>query len=113
MTPEQKSILAAEILGWRKREGWFSRWSAPDGNQWLCPPDFHTDANASLLLVEWMAKPENGEWVFNAWCYPRVETSTAYFASNGVTHAENANTLPLAVLGAFLKANGKEIETYA
>ncbi len=99
-TPEQQSILAAELLGWKfEDEMW---WSPEKDYPRLVEqlPSFNYDANASLLLVEWMKEKHvirmatiGGRW--------HVQIGSFTFSSD---------TLPLAILGAFLKANGKDIE---
>lgn len=125
-SPEQLSILAAEVLGWQDVEHRHGR--TPDEDAiigWQPPlktqpqykfqnkskiPAFHTDANASMQLVEWMAKPENGE--LDWFCRNEADGVLFAFSGKAVPQFEAvAPTLPLATLHAFLRANGKEIES--
>lgn len=123
MTPEKQSILAAEILGWRKSP---FGWVKPQSVELDRLPAFHTDANASLQLVEWMRQrgwnctQENGldgtwEVTFHKPDYegsPKEHRGVIY-GQERVIHYQPAPTVPLAVLGAFLgaflRAEGKEI----
>ncbi len=113
-SPEQQSILAAEILGWKE----VSPCHGSECKTWqlgkrIVPtqglPAFHADANASLMLIEWMAKPENGGCLISvASCVGGGWTATfrSPFRRDVPIHAL---TFQLAVLGAFLRANGKEV----
>jgi hypothetical protein len=108
MTPEQIRIACAEEMGtfacpgcaWEKLE---------------CPvhdhrvPDYPTDANAALLLVEHLTR---GKWFCkmmgerDLWAVT-FETGMEAFCPR---HTHAANSLPLAICGAFLKATGRWIE---
>ena len=127
MIPEQQSIFAAEILGWKEHPELRWPYSYPhvmgQPREELLIPAFHIDANASLQLVKWMAKQdwnctaENGldstwEITFHKPDYegsPKEHRGVMY-GEERVIYYQPASTFPLAVLGAFLRANGKETE---
>lgn len=113
MKPEQQSILAAEILGWTHiiRHPEVTTGKCPLRNDFCTVPAFHSDANAALQLVEWMKT--GGPWpLFLVW---NSDTGTASFCRDDggeptVIGTATAGTFQLAVLHAFLRANGKEVE---
>jgi len=137
LTNEQQSILAAEILGakWYLFDSGYSwlsfkdltldianqcsRWKAIDAPEdpgkiviGDTVPAFHRDANASLQLVEWMGK--NGQPVeIKRTSAATVQDKFRYYClcyHDGKRFDCYSATLPLAVLGAFLRANGKEVK---
>lgn len=74
-------------------------------------PNYPESADAALELVAWMAKPENGEWWPDAsHNYPDREWSFALTYGTDVCHGV-ADTFPLAVCLAFMKANNIDPET--
>ncbi len=116
-TPEAMSILAAEILGWTRTEHERGdcqidiRYVNKDGRCIINLPAFHSDANAALQLVKWIKT--SGPWpLFLVW---NSDTGTASFCRNDggeptAIGTATDSTFQLAVLVAFLRANGKEIE---
>ncbi len=110
MKPQEQSILAAELLGWKKiplpKSMNWGQDAGPDKQWWYIHqlPNFTTDANASLLLVEWM-RERGREFKCD------LETGCMWhvYFTKEITHHFSAETFPLAVLHAFLRANGKEV----
>lgn len=118
MTPKAQAVLAAEILGWTDLgirtsdiESQALHGTPPNTTHkpgaWVVP-DFYTDANTSLMLVEWMEKKG---WELEStlrlglWSVTFIKLRGPKF---DYSITVSASTFPLAVLGAFLKANGKE-----
>jgi hypothetical protein len=106
-------IKCAEIVGWTYIEQ-LAFTGIPKGSRGNADarviPNYPESADAALQLVEWMSKPENGGWwvaqdniVKGTW---RVAFQNAEELFDGF-----ANTLPLAICLAFLKANNIEPET--
>lgn len=51
MTDEQLRIKAAELVGWRKLDGYKDEWkSGPDDSDTLGPPDYPNDIAAAISL---------------------------------------------------------------
>ena len=75
-------------------------------------PDYPESADAALQLVAWMSKPENGGFEYRAsndnWHPNRHRFQ---FVNDEKSFDSFANTLPLAICLAFLRANGIEPET--
>ena len=75
-------------------------------------PNYPESADAALELVEWMAKPENGEFEYRAsndnWTPNRHHFQ---FVNDEKSFDVFADTFPLAVCLAFLKANNINPET--
>ena len=78
MTPEQMNIVIAEAcaeeLAWRKIDPQFEdfcvcSWASPDGSFRISRPDYLTDANATLTLIDFLKK--------SGW------TCDVYFRSSG------------------------------
>lgn len=77
---------------------------------WKEVPNYPESADAALELVEWMSKPENGGRSF--YC-DRLNDRSWNMSFCGLKKQGNAlaDTLPLAICLAFLKANNIEPET--
>jgi len=104
-------IKCAEIVGWTYIEQ-LAFTGIPNGSRGNADarviPAFTESADAALQLVEWMSKPENGGWKFYADKYE--ELWAVGFESDSLATAA-ANTLPLAICLAFLRANNIDPET--
>lgn len=122
-------VACCKILGWKQRlsvppyelhmihgemtdptaerEG-IPCWDSPEGQYYCQSPNFPTNPTAALTLCDWMAErgwgskhkryilPSLWEWTF-----------TKFVTSRQVEeHTHTAPTFPLAVTGAFLRANG-------
>lgn len=113
-------IKCAEIVGWRDccvatTEAYWRPGDVigqkPNEIGWSFLPNYPESADAALELVAWMSKPENGEWWPDAsHNYPDREWSFALTYGTDVCHGV-ADTFPLAVCLAFLKANNIDPET--
>lgn len=98
-----QQIAAAEMLGWEPTpEGSFH----PDNPTGQTMPNFHTDANASLQLIEWMREKgwglhiNNDLKVWRVWFHHSKHDAVENFGKE--------DSFPLAILNAFLRANGRE-----
>lgn len=69
-------------------------------------PNVTESADAALQLVEWMAKPENGAYLWFADSVTNRPKYTVSFISRKNATQATADTFPLALCLAFLKANG-------
>jgi ABC-type Fe3+ transport system substrate-binding protein len=69
-------------------------------------PNYPESADAALQLVEWMAKPENGAYLWFADSVTNRPKYTVSFISRKNATQATADTFPLALCLAFLKANG-------
>jgi len=120
MTPEAQRIKTAELMGWEKctecDQPGCCYWLPPNVVHWRYAttlPAYDTDANAALELCEAMAKdkwicrlfndygPDDGQ---NEW------ECVFFLGQRGTVGALEkdfiAPTLPLAILGAFLRCHG-------
>ena len=106
-------IKCAEIVGWTYIEQ-LAFTGIPKGSRGNADarviPAFTESADAALELVEWMAKPENGERTVV------IDNNTRYWTAfihscGRKNHSDFSNTFPLAVCLAFLRANNIDPET--
>lgn len=111
MNPPAIRIKCAEIVGWTYIEQ-LAYTGIPKGSRGSADarviPNYTESADAALQLVEWMAKPENGGW----WYESQGSTKHGFsFCKIGENRDAVADTIPLVICLAFLKANGIDPET--
>jgi hypothetical protein len=129
MTPEQMRVACAEELGWsridRKPEcvskvAGFKSWlnatwdiggtppadkgKPEDDQSYEQIPNFLTDLNAAITLCDEMARRG---WTWEAYQTSPSVGSTVCFYKRTNCHRRLAETLPLAIVGAFLLACGR------
>jgi len=74
-------------------------------------PNYPNSADAALQLVEWMSQPENGGWGFSSTRSQKDGSWEVFFEhASWDAHCSDADTLPLAISLAFLKANNIDPE---
>ena len=106
---EKIRIKCAELVGWKQiHSGHWCR-DIREGVLWELP-NYPVSADAALELVAWMARPENGGWSILA-SNVTGKQFFSFVSTNAAAHTASADTLPLAICLAFLKANNINPET--
>lgn len=107
-------IKCAEIVGWailyckyHNTKTWHSPFGiCGEGTSECVLPNVTESADAALQLAAWMAKPENGACLWFADSVTNRPKYTVSFISRKNATQATADTFPLALCLAFLKANG-------
>ena len=121
---QDRMISEDKVFSWRLFDGNGiprSEFCASEEAAWniVSIPAFDTDAKAALMLVDWMAKNgwfcELANGLDYTWECSFMRARTAATKPEDISgerelHYIPAQTLPLAILGAFIRAKGKEIE---
>ncbi len=115
ITEDAINEACAISLGWKRHETWCGHeWEDPAGNRgtveataeredyWVFPPRFTQSADAALTLCAWM---KDQGWVWRANNSDTHSVICFQFVNDEFAFDETADTLPLAICRAFLKAN--------